>query len=146
MALAVAESSIGRGGMIGRIKHVQSLAAVTKAIDENLELIDVISTHSDSIDYGEMIWVNDASEGGINAFTDRAIDCLSELLADICIWNGEIPGFRHDENCEPDPIDALLLTTKTVKSKQPSAQICEPASLPLPQEMPAAPFCRASLS
>lgn len=37
-----------------------------------------------------MIWIDDGTEEGIRAFTDRGIECLQELLADIRTWDGGI--------------------------------------------------------
>ena len=97
---------------MGRVTHVQSIAEVAKTIGENLELIEVVSGNSDNIDYGEMIWVDDGSEDGIKTFTDRGIECLQELLADIRTWNGGILGFLHNEKCDPDLIERIMADEK----------------------------------
>lgn len=55
-----------------------------------------------------MIWVDD----GIKTFTDRGIECLKELLADIRTWNGGILGFLHNEKCDPDLIERIMADEK----------------------------------
>ena len=40
--------------------------------------------NSDNTNYDEMIWADNGTEEGIKVFMDRGIECLRELLADIC--------------------------------------------------------------
>jgi hypothetical protein len=93
---------------MARVTHVHTIVEVAKRIGENLELIEVISANSDNIDDGEMIWIDDGTEEGIKAFTDRGIECLQELLADIRTWDGGIREFLRDEQCEPDLIERII--------------------------------------
>lgn len=96
--------------MMGRFTHVQSIAEVAKTIGEHL--IEVVSANSDNIGYGEMIWFDDGSEDGVKTFTNRGIECLKELLADIRTWNGGILGFLHDQKCDPDLIKRSIADKK----------------------------------
>ena len=77
-------------------------------IGESPELIEITSANSDNIDYGEMIWVDNGTEEGIKTFTDRGIECLQELIADIRTWEGGIREFLRDEQCEPDVIERIM--------------------------------------
>ena len=71
---------------MARVTHAQSIGEVAKTIGENLELVQVVTANSDNIDYGEMIWVDDGTKEGIKTLSDRGIECLQELLADIRTW------------------------------------------------------------
>lgn len=93
---------------MARVTHVHTIVEVAKRIGENLELIEVVSANSDNIDDGEMIWIDDGTEEGIKAFTDRGIECLQELLADIRTWEGGIREFLRDEQCEPEVIERIM--------------------------------------
>ena len=97
---------------MARVTHVHTIDEVARRIGENLELIEVISADSDNIDYGEMIWVDDGTEEGIKTFTDRGIECLQELLADIRTWDGGIREFLRDEQCDPDIIERIMADEK----------------------------------
>ena len=90
---------------MARVTHVHTIVEVAKRIGENLELIEVVSANSDNIGDGEMIWID---EEGIKAFTDRGIECLQELLADIRTWEGGIREFLRDEQCEPEVIERIM--------------------------------------
>ncbi|AXQ95913.1 hypothetical protein D0Z66_16965 [Cereibacter sphaeroides] len=78
-----------------------------------VELVEFISANSDNIDYGEKIWVDNGTEEGITTFTDRGVECLQELLADIRTWNGGILGFLRAEKCEPDVIERIMADEKS---------------------------------
>ena len=97
---------------MGRVTHVQSIGEVAKRIGENLELVEVVTANSDNIDYGEMIWVDDGTEEGINTFSDRGVECLQELLADIRTWDGGILQFLRDEECDADLIQRIMAEEK----------------------------------
>ena len=97
---------------MARVTHVHTIVEVARRIGENLELIEVVSGNSDNIDYGEMIWVDNGTEEGIKAFTDRGIECLRELLADIRTWAGGIREFLRDEQCDPDVIGRIMADEK----------------------------------
>ncbi|WP_210878718.1 hypothetical protein [Roseovarius autotrophicus] len=114
MELAEAGTPIGRGCMMARITHVHTIDEVARRIGENLELIEVVSANSDNIDYGEMIWVDDGTEEGIKTFTDRGIECLQELLADIRTWDGGIREFLRDEQCDPEVIESIMADEKSL--------------------------------
>jgi len=60
-----------------------------------------------------MIWVDDGTEEGIKTFTDRGIECLQELLADIRTWKGGIREFLRDEQCDPNVIESIMADEKS---------------------------------
>jgi len=95
------------------VTHVHALDEVAKRIGENRELIDIVSANSDNIDDGEMIWVDNGTEEGIKTFTDRGIECLQELIADIRTWEGGIREFLRDEQCEHDVIERIMADEST---------------------------------
>ena len=97
---------------MGRVTRVVNIDQVARQIGENLELIEIVSANSDSIDYGEMIWVDNGTEEGITTFTDRGIECLQELLADIRTWEGGILEVLRNEQCDPDVIDRIMADEK----------------------------------
>jgi len=108
MELAEAGTPISRGCMMARITHVHTIDEVARRIGKNLELIEIVSANPDNIDYGEMIWVDDGTEEGIKTFTDRGIECLQELFADIRTWEGGIREFLHDEQCDPKVFESIM--------------------------------------
>ena len=113
MELAEAGTPIGRGRMMARITHVHTIDEVARRIGESLELIEIVSANSDNIDYGEIIWVDDGTEEGIKTFTDRGIECLQELLADIRTWEGGIREFLRHEQCDHKVIECIMANEKS---------------------------------
>lgn len=97
---------------MARVTHVHTIAEVARRIGENLELIEIVSANPNNIDYGEMIRVDDSTEEGIKTFTDRGIECLQELLADIRTWDGGIREFLSDAQCDPDIIEHIMADEK----------------------------------
>lgn len=97
---------------MARGTSVYTIDEVAKRIGEPLELLEIISWNDDNIDYGEMIWVDNGTDEGIKTFTDRGIECLQELIADIRTWNGGIRQFLIDEQCEPDVIERIMANEK----------------------------------
>jgi hypothetical protein len=97
---------------MARATSVHTIDEVAKRIGEPLELLEIISWNDDNIDYGEMIWVDNGTDEGIKTFTDRGIECLQELIADIRTWNGGIRQFLIDEQCEPDVIERIMANEK----------------------------------
>lgn len=93
---------------MARVTHLRTIVEVARRTGENLELIEVVSANSDNIDDGEMIWIDDGTEEGIRAFTDRGSECLQELLADIRSWDGGTREFLRYEQCEPDLIERIM--------------------------------------
>ena len=77
-------------------------------IGENLELLREICANSDNIDDGEMVYVHNETEDGTTGLTDRGVECLEELLADIRTWEGGIRTFLVDEKCDPERIDRIM--------------------------------------
>ena len=98
---------------MARVIHVHTIDEVARRIGENLELIEIVSANSDNIDYGEMIWVDDGTEEGIETFTDRGIECLQEPLADIRTWDGGIREFLRDEQCYLEVIESIMADEKS---------------------------------
>jgi hypothetical protein len=52
------------------------------------------------------------TEEGLTTFTDRGIECLQELLADIRTWEGGILEFLRAEQCEADVIERIMADEK----------------------------------
>ncbi len=50
--------------------------------------------------------------GRLTTFTDRGIECMQELLADIRTWTGGILGFLRAEKCDPDFIERIMADEK----------------------------------
>lgn len=94
------------------VTHVVTIDEVARQLGENLELIELVSANSDNIDYGETIWVDNGTEEGLTTFTDRGIECLQELLADIRTWEGGILEFLRAEQCESDVIERVMADEK----------------------------------
>ncbi|WP_198672290.1 hypothetical protein [Pseudogemmobacter bohemicus] len=97
---------------MARVTHTYTIDEVAKMIGESPELIEITSANSDNIDYGEMIWVDNGTEEGIKTFTDRGIECLQELLADIRTWDGGILEFLRYEQCDPAVIERIMADQK----------------------------------
>lgn len=94
---------------MARVTHVYALDQVAKRIGESRELIKVVSSNPDNIDYGEMIHVDDGTEDGITTFTDRGVESLQEFLADVRTWEGGIRQFLADQQCEGDVIERIMV-------------------------------------
>ena len=97
---------------MARVTRTYMIDEVAKMIGESPELIEITSANSDNIDYGEMIWVDNGTEEGIKTFTDRGIECLQELLADIRTWDGGILQFLRGEECDHDLIQRIMAEEK----------------------------------
>lgn len=93
---------------MARISRVHTINEAAKKVGEPLELIEIISANSDNIDYGEMIWVENGTDDGIKAFTDRGIECLQELIADIRTWNGGIREFLRNVQGDPETLERIM--------------------------------------
>ncbi|KJS20377.1 MAG: hypothetical protein VR78_01670 [Hoeflea sp. BRH_c9] len=93
---------------MARSLHIYTIKDVAAMIGENLELLRVISANSDNIDYGEMVHVHDGTKNGTTGFTDRGIECLQELLADIRTWDGGIRHFLVNEQCDAEMIERVM--------------------------------------
>ncbi len=81
---------------------------VATMIGENPELIEQITTNSDNIDYGEMIYVSTGPDQGLTAFTAHGIESLQEFIADVRTWQGGIRQFLIDEGCDPDTVERIM--------------------------------------
>lgn len=97
---------------MARPTYVYSIRRVAEMIDERLELIEVVSSNEDNIDYGEMIEVQHGPDESTTAFTDRGVECLQEFLADVRTWDGGIHQFLLDSQCEPDVIETIMAHEK----------------------------------
>jgi hypothetical protein len=91
-----------------RPTYVFSIDHVARMIDESLELIEVVSSNSDNIDYGEMIEVHQGTDESITTFTERGVECLQEFLADVRTWDGGIRQFLIDAGLCADLGDGRL--------------------------------------
>jgi len=98
--------------LMARQTRVHSIGSVATMIGENLELIEVISSNSDNIDYGEMISIDNGDNAATTAFTDRGIESLEEFLAEVRTWDGGIGQFLIDEQCDPDVIERIMADEK----------------------------------
>jgi len=87
--------------------HVYTTAGVARLIGENIELLDEIASSPDNIDHREMIHVHDGTESGTVAFTERGIECLQELLADVRTWEGGARKFLLDAHCDPEIVERV---------------------------------------
>ena len=97
---------------MSRPTYAFSIDHVAKMIDESLELIEVVSSNSDDIDYGEMIQVYNGTDESLTTFTDRGVECLQEFLADVRTWDGGIRKFLLDKQCDPDVIERIMAYEK----------------------------------
>lgn len=79
-----------------------------------------VASNSDNIDYGEMIHAQDGTEEGITTFTDRGIESLQELLADVRTWNGVVRQFLLDQQCEPHSIERIMAKSKSPDAPRPT--------------------------
>ena len=93
---------------MARVTHVYAIDQVAKRIGESRELIELVSSNPDNIDYGEMIHVHDGTEEGIATFTDRGVESLQEFLADVRTWEGGLRQFLADQQCEPEAIERIM--------------------------------------
>jgi len=93
---------------MARSTHLYTIKYVATMLGENLELLEEIATNSDNIDYGEMIYVDDGTDEGITAFTDRGIESLQEFIADVRTWKGGIRAFLEDSQCDPEIIERIM--------------------------------------
>lgn len=93
---------------MARSRHIYTLKDVANMIGENLELIKEVTSNYDNIDEGEMLHVYDGSEDGTTGLTDRGIDCLQALLADIRTWDGGIREFLIGEKGDSEMIERIM--------------------------------------
>lgn len=91
-----------------RDTQVYAMDHVAKMINEDPELLDVITANSDNIDYGEMIYVAINTDEDITALTRRGIESLQEFIADVRTWPGGMRQFLIDEMCEPAIIEKII--------------------------------------
>lgn len=93
---------------MARTTHVYAIDHLATMIGESLDLVQVITSNSDNIPYGEMIHVHDGAEESITSLTDLGVESLQELLADIRTWEGGIRHFLIGEQCDPDLIQRIM--------------------------------------
>ena len=93
---------------MARVTHVYSVNRVAESIGESRELIGAVTSNSDNIDHGEMIHVHDGTDEGMTTFTDRGVESLKELLADIRTWEGGLRQFLTDQMSEPEIIERIM--------------------------------------
>ena len=88
--------------------RVYTIAAAAQVMRENAELIEEVTANPDNVDYGEMTQIHDGTEDGVIGLTERGIECVQELLADIRTWPGGIRQFLIDEQCELEMIERIM--------------------------------------
>ncbi|WP_247750803.1 MULTISPECIES: hypothetical protein [unclassified Rhizobium] len=93
---------------MARSRFIYTLKEVAGMIGENLELIEEVTANSDNIAEGELVYVRDGSEDGTKGLTEKGIDDLQNLLADIRTWDGGIRQFLVDEQCDPEMIERVM--------------------------------------
>jgi hypothetical protein len=85
-----------------------TIAAAAKRIGENGELVDIVLSNSDNMDYEDLAHIDDGSEDGIAAVTGRGIESVEELLADIRTEPGGIRQFLIDDQCDPETMERIM--------------------------------------
>ena len=93
---------------MGRETSISALNYVAKQIGENLELLEEIAGNSDNIDFGEMIVVVTGPDQAITALTNRGIENLQELLAEVRASQGGMRQFLIEQNCDPAMIKRIM--------------------------------------
>jgi hypothetical protein len=93
---------------MARTTSVFSLEHVAKRIGENVELLEEVCGNSENIDYGEMISVHSGAGESTTTLTERGIECLQDLLADIRTWEGGIRQFLIHERCDSEMIERVM--------------------------------------
>lgn len=96
------------------IGYLCTAAVVAKQTGECLELIEFISFNDDNIDYGEMTTIDDGTEEGILVFTDRGVESVEELLANVRSSEGGMEAFLKGEGCDSETMAIILAHEKTV--------------------------------
>ena len=93
---------------MARATRVFTTKAVADRLDEDIELIEEITSNPDNIDYGEMLHIYDGSEDGATGFTDRGVQCIEEMLDEARNWNGGLRGFLRANHSEPEAIERIM--------------------------------------
>ena len=93
---------------MARSTSFYTIGEVARLIGENIELLEEVASNSDNVEYGEMIHVHDGTEYGVTALTQRGIECVEELLADIRTWKGGIRQFLVDQQCDQKMIERVM--------------------------------------
>ncbi len=58
--------------------------------------------------HGELVHIHDGSENGLTGLTERDVECVEDLLADIRTWPGGIHRCLIDQHCDEDIIRRIL--------------------------------------
>ncbi len=98
-----------------------TLAAAARRMGENVELVEEVTANSDNVDYGEIVHIHDGSENGLTGLTERGVECVEELLADIRTWPGGIRQFLIKEQCDPEIIERIM--ADEAKRQPPAAAV-----------------------
>ena len=93
---------------MARPTQVFTIKAVAEIIDEDVELIELITSNSDNIDYGEIIYIHDGADQSARGFTDRGVECIQELLANARGWDGGLHEFLVADHCDPEAIERIM--------------------------------------
>jgi hypothetical protein len=94
--------------MMARSSRIYTINEVARLIGETVELVEQVTSNSDNVDYGEMVHVHDGTEYGATALTERGIECVEALLADIRTWEGGVRQFLVDQQCDPELIERVM--------------------------------------
>ena len=84
------------------------ISYAAEMIDENSEIVDVISANLDNIDDGEMFTMWTSHEHGFIALTDRGIEGLKAFLADLRTSPIGIREFLVAENSSQETITRII--------------------------------------
>ena len=85
-----------------------TIERVASLIGENLDLLWEVICNSDNIDDGEMMSIDNGTEEGITALTNRGIKSLQEFLADVRTCEGGVRQFLIDNQCDPQTIERIM--------------------------------------
>jgi hypothetical protein len=87
---------------------IYTLVAAAQLMGENAELVEEITANSDNVDYGELVHIHGGSENGLTGLTERGVECVEDLLADIRTWPGGIHKYLIDQHCDEEIIGRIL--------------------------------------
>lgn len=86
---------------MARETQFYSLKAAAAQLGEDEDLIDELTTNSDNIDYGELIYVATGTDEGIRALSSRGIECVEELLDELRESPGGVAQYLEEWRADP---------------------------------------------
>ena len=93
---------------MGRSTQLSTLDVAARRIGAHIELVAEVTSNPDNVDDGEMLHIQDGTEDGATALTERGIECVEDLIADIRTWKGGIRQFLVDQQCDDDMIERVM--------------------------------------